>query len=138
MILWLNPFSGISGDMLLGALLDLGAPLDDVRAAIASTGVAGWELTADAVLCCGMRACRASVRVTDAAPERRAEKLIVLAGTARPEPAARLAVAARTALAERKAGCTTSRPAKCTYTNSVAWTRWPTPWVSRRGSARLA
>jgi len=38
-ILWLNPTAGLSGDMLLGALLDLGAPLDAVRAAIASTGV---------------------------------------------------------------------------------------------------
>lgn len=100
MILWLNPFSGISGDMLLGALLDLGAPLEDVRAAISSTGVTGWELTADPVLRCGMRACHASVRVAGAAPERRADELITLAGTARPESAARLAVAALTALAE--------------------------------------
>jgi pyridinium-3,5-bisthiocarboxylic acid mononucleotide nickel chelatase len=30
-ILWLNPFAGISGDMLLGALLDLGAPLAGIR-----------------------------------------------------------------------------------------------------------
>ncbi|MGH3217593.1 MAG: nickel pincer cofactor biosynthesis protein LarC [Streptosporangiaceae bacterium] len=100
MILWLNPFSGISGDMLLGALLDLGAPLDNVRAAIASTEVAGWELTADPVLRCGVRACHASVRVTGAAPERKADELIALAGAARPEPVAKLAVAALTALAE--------------------------------------
>lgn len=44
MILWLNPATGISGDMLLGALLDLGAPLDGVRRAIASTGLTGWSL----------------------------------------------------------------------------------------------
>jgi uncharacterized protein (DUF111 family) len=48
-ILWLNPFAGISGDMLLGALLELGAPLDGIRQAIASTGLRGWDLTAERV-----------------------------------------------------------------------------------------
>src|SRR5690349_3501948 len=36
MIVWLNPATGLSGDMLLGALLDLGAPAEQVRAAVAA------------------------------------------------------------------------------------------------------
>jgi pyridinium-3,5-bisthiocarboxylic acid mononucleotide nickel chelatase len=43
MILWLNPVSGVPGDMLLAALLDLGAPIDAVRAAVAGTGIEGWQ-----------------------------------------------------------------------------------------------
>jgi pyridinium-3,5-bisthiocarboxylic acid mononucleotide nickel chelatase len=42
-ICWINPFTGLAGDMLLGALLDAGAPLDAVRAAITATGLTGWE-----------------------------------------------------------------------------------------------
>jgi uncharacterized protein (TIGR00299 family) protein len=76
-ILWLNPFSGVSGDMLLGALLDLGAPLDAVRAAVASTGLTGWELTAGRVQRAGL-----------------------LAQAALPPAAGRLAASAITALAE--------------------------------------
>jgi pyridinium-3,5-bisthiocarboxylic acid mononucleotide nickel chelatase len=75
-ILWLNPFSGISGDMLLGALLDLGAPLDDVRAAVARTGLSGWELSAERVTRGGLAATRAVVEVTDTATERRAAELL--------------------------------------------------------------
>jgi pyridinium-3,5-bisthiocarboxylic acid mononucleotide nickel chelatase len=75
-ILWLNPFSGISGDMLLGALLDLGAPLDGVRAAVDRTGLAGWELTAERVTRGGLAATRAVVEVTDTATERRAAELL--------------------------------------------------------------
>lgn len=100
MILWLNPFSGISGDMLLGALLDLGAPLDEVRAAVASTGLTGWELTAGPVRRAGLAACQARVRVDDEVPARRAADLLTLARAAVPEAAARLATAAVTALAE--------------------------------------
>ena len=100
MILWLNPFSGISGDMLLGALLDLGAPLDEVRAAVASTGLTGWELTAGPVRRAGLAACQARVRVDDDVPARRAADLLTLARAAVPEAAARLAAAAITALAE--------------------------------------
>ncbi len=76
MILWLNPFSGISGDMLLGALLDLGAPLDGVRAAVERTGLEGWELTAERVNRGGLAATRAVVEVTDTATERRAAELL--------------------------------------------------------------
>jgi pyridinium-3,5-bisthiocarboxylic acid mononucleotide nickel chelatase len=76
LILWLNPFSGISGDMLLGTLLDLGAPLDGVRAAVARTGLDGWELTAEHVTRGGIGATRAVVEVTDTATERRAAELL--------------------------------------------------------------
>ena len=100
MILWLNPFSGISGDMLLGALLDLGAPIDAVRAAVASTGLTGWELTAGPVQRAGLAACQARVRVDDDVPARRAAELLTLAQAAVPAAAARLATAAITALAE--------------------------------------
>jgi len=75
-ILWLNPFSGISGDMLLGALLDLGAPLDGVRAAVARTGLDGWELRAERVSRGGLAATRAVVEVHDTATERRAAELL--------------------------------------------------------------
>jgi len=100
MIIWLNPFSGISGDMLLGALLDLGAPIAAVRAAIAATGMTGWELTAVPVTRAGLAACQARVEVAEHVPERRAAELLAMAGAARPAPVARLATAAITALVQ--------------------------------------
>jgi pyridinium-3,5-bisthiocarboxylic acid mononucleotide nickel chelatase len=100
MIVWLNPFSGISGDMLLGALLDLGAPLDGVRDAIASTGLTGWSLDTREVRRGGMRALHAEVTVDDDAPERGAAELLDLVGRATPEPVALLARAAVSMIAE--------------------------------------
>jgi uncharacterized protein (TIGR00299 family) protein len=100
MILWLNPFSGISGDMLLGSLLDLGAPLHGVRTAIASTGLTGWRLDVREVERAGMRALQAEVAVDDGAPERHAAELLEVVGRAQPEPVARLAHAAVLAIAE--------------------------------------
>ncbi len=100
MILWLNPFSGISGDMLLGALLDLGAPLDAVRAAVASTGITGWDLTAAPVRRAGLAACQARVQVDDGVTARRAADLLALSRAAVPAAAGELATAAITALAE--------------------------------------
>ncbi|MFC5234783.1 nickel pincer cofactor biosynthesis protein LarC [Pseudonocardia zijingensis] len=76
MILWLNPFSGLSGDMLLGALLDLGAPLEGVRAAVARTGLDGWDLRTERVTRGGIGATRAVVDVSDTATERHAAELL--------------------------------------------------------------
>ena len=90
MICWLNPFSGISGDMLLGALLDLGAPLDGVRAAIATTGLDGWSLEARRVTRGAVSGTRAVVTVHDTATDRRAGELLVrVAGTPLAERAVR-------------------------------------------------
>ena len=84
MILWLNPATGVSGDMLLGALLELGAPLDEVRAAITATGLTGWSLDVEQCQRGGLRATRAVVSVQDTATRRRAAELAELVGRARP------------------------------------------------------
>ena len=44
--LFLEPFSGISGDMCLGALLDLGVDAVVLQRELAKLGVAGWHLHA--------------------------------------------------------------------------------------------
>ncbi|MEU4835059.1 nickel pincer cofactor biosynthesis protein LarC [Streptosporangium sp. NPDC023615] len=100
MICWINPFTGLAGDMLLAALVDAGAPPDGIRAAVGSTGLTGWELTAGRVLTHGLAATRVRVTATDTATERRAAELISMAAAARPEPVAALATAALRAITE--------------------------------------
>ncbi len=48
-IAYLDAFSGLSGDMTVGALLELGLPLDALREAVAALGLAHVELTAERV-----------------------------------------------------------------------------------------
>lgn len=103
MIAWLNPVSGLSGDMLMGALLDLGASLPAVTAAVASTGLTGWTLTTAEVHRAGIRATHARVGVTDTAPSRPAAVLLELAARAQPAPVAQVALEAIRALAEVEA-----------------------------------
>lgn len=43
-VLFLDPFGGAAGDMLLGALLDAGASEAEVRRALDGLGLAGWRL----------------------------------------------------------------------------------------------
>lgn len=42
--LHVEPFSGASGDMLLGAIVDAGVPLADLAVPLATLGVEGWRL----------------------------------------------------------------------------------------------
>lgn len=46
-IAYFDCFSGISGDMALGALLDAGLPLEMLREALQRLGIDGWELHAN-------------------------------------------------------------------------------------------
>jgi len=46
-VAYLDCFSGISGDMTLGALVDAGVPLDVVREAVAALELDGWDLALD-------------------------------------------------------------------------------------------
>ncbi|HET7216941.1 MAG TPA: nickel pincer cofactor biosynthesis protein LarC [Vicinamibacterales bacterium] len=49
-------FSGVSGDMFLGALLDLGLPIDGLRAALGSLAIDYGQVAADRVLRSGVSA----------------------------------------------------------------------------------
>ncbi len=55
-ILYFDCFNGASGDMILGALLDAGVPLDGLRAALGSLAINGYGITADRVLRAGVSA----------------------------------------------------------------------------------
>lgn len=50
MIAYLDCFSGISGDMLLGALVDVGLAVEDLRADLAKLPLEGYEVTAERVV----------------------------------------------------------------------------------------
>lgn len=60
-IAYFDCFSGIAGDMALAALLDCGVPLDEMKAALASLPVHGWDVSATPVLQSGIHAL--SVRI---------------------------------------------------------------------------
>lgn len=53
-IAWFHCFSGIAGDMALGALVDAGADLDEVRSLCERLPVGGWSLEAEAVIRTGI------------------------------------------------------------------------------------
>ncbi|KDN22462.1 nickel pincer cofactor biosynthesis protein LarC [Amycolatopsis rifamycinica] len=95
-----SPFTGLAGDMLLAALVDAGAPADRIRAAVASSGLTGWDLRVESLLTHGLTAARALVAVTDDATSRSAAELIAMAGRVEPAPVAERAVAALRAIAE--------------------------------------
>ena len=57
-VLYFDAFSGISGDMVIGAFLDAGLPLEDLRAALGSLAVGGYTVDAERVLRAGVSATR--------------------------------------------------------------------------------
>ncbi|ONI80787.1 TIGR00299 family protein [Saccharothrix sp. ALI-22-I] len=96
----ISPFTGLAGDMLLAALIDAGAPSEAVRAAVADTGLTGWDLAVTSVLTHGLTGCRVVVSVSDDATSRSAGELIAMAGRVRVRAVADMAVAALRAIAE--------------------------------------
>ena len=53
-VAWFHCFSGIAGDMAMGALIDAGADLDEVRRLCDRLPVGGWELETEAVMRTGI------------------------------------------------------------------------------------
>ena len=48
-ILYFDCFAGAAGDMILGALLDAGLPFDELKRALGSLAVDGWDVSVDRV-----------------------------------------------------------------------------------------
>ncbi len=63
-------FAGISGDMLLGALIDAGAPVDDLLLGLKTLPLSGWELEVERVRKGAIAATSVSVIVHENQPER--------------------------------------------------------------------
>jgi uncharacterized protein (TIGR00299 family) protein len=63
-------FSGISGDMTLGALVDAGCAVEHLRGELRALQVSGWELTAEKVWKNGMAATYVKVKTQDQSKHR--------------------------------------------------------------------
>jgi uncharacterized protein (TIGR00299 family) protein len=70
-VLYFDCFCGVSGDMILGSLLDLGADEQEVRSGLDSVGLAGYELTVEPVVRGSLAATNVTVVVTDQDPTHR-------------------------------------------------------------------
>jgi uncharacterized protein (TIGR00299 family) protein len=82
MLAYLDCFSGISGDMLLGALVDAGVTPDALRAALAALPLTGYRLEVEPVAHHGLRGTRVQVLLdADAsAVERRLSEVEAIIG----------------------------------------------------------
>jgi hypothetical protein len=64
-VAWFHCFSGIAGDMALGALVDAGADLDAVREILGRLPVSGWSVRAEPTTRGGIAATQLVVEVPD-------------------------------------------------------------------------
>ena len=69
-LVYFDCFSGISGDMTLGALVDAGCAVEHLRAELGGLQVPGWELTAEKVWKNGMAATYVKVVTEDQSKHR--------------------------------------------------------------------
>ena len=60
-VLYFDCFAGAAGDMILGALLDAGLPLEELKRALGSLAVEGWDVSADRVIKAGITATKFKV-----------------------------------------------------------------------------
>ena len=78
-IAYLDCFSGISGDMLLGALVDAGLPLDALRAELRKLDLRGYQIEAKKTKRGGLSATKVTVALEEAAqPHRRLPDIVAL------------------------------------------------------------
>ena len=100
----LDPFSGASGDMLLGALLDAGVGMEQLEEVLAALGVEGWSLHAERVTRQGLGATQVTVDVEEDGVVRTWGNVrSILAAAEIPEPVRARALGAFSRLAEAEA-----------------------------------
>ncbi|HEX9082902.1 MAG TPA: LarC family nickel insertion protein [Holophagaceae bacterium] len=89
--LWVDPFSGFSGDIWIGGFLGLGVPEADLRAVLRRLPFPELDLRVESVMRCGLEATRASVLIQGEADTGGTPHLEL------PAPGTRRAVGRRTA-----------------------------------------
>ncbi|SRR5579875_269575 len=67
---YFDAFSGLSGDMIVGAMLDAGAELDELRSLVAGLRLTGCELSMRRKSVSGIEAVKFDVKVLEPQPER--------------------------------------------------------------------
>jgi uncharacterized protein (TIGR00299 family) protein len=100
-VAWFHCFSGIAGDMALGALIDAGADVDELRTMLGRLPVSGWSIETETVLRSGIGGTKVHVNVTAVPPARSAAVVAAIVAEAQlPERVHRRALATFRALAE--------------------------------------
>ncbi len=82
-------FSGISGDMTLGALVDAGCPVEYLRSELQSLDVPGWSLSAERIWKNGMAATCVKVVTEDQQKHRRLATILEIIGKSKIAPQVR-------------------------------------------------
>ncbi len=101
---YVDPVSGASGDMLLGALLGAGVGLDALRGELDALALPGWSLDTERVQRAGFAATRALVRIEPGPPSRTlAEVTAIIERSALPAADRRSAIEVFTLLGEAEA-----------------------------------
>jgi len=101
---YLDAFSGLSGDMLLGALLDAGLDLGELEQALASLKLGGYRLATQRRVVSGISAVKFEVELFEPQPERRLGEIRGIIEASELTAAVKeTAVAAFAALAEAEA-----------------------------------
>ena len=75
-IAYFECFSGASGDMILGALVDAGWPIHALRDALEAMPIDGWELDVTPTKKGALRATQVTIRVTAPQPERSVVEIV--------------------------------------------------------------
>jgi hypothetical protein len=104
-LLYLDAGSGLAGDMIVAALIDLGVPLEILQAGLRGLGVSGYELRVHTVQRSGLSAKRFDVQVEKRQPPRNYAQIVALIERAKTlsDGARRLALDAFTRLADAEA-----------------------------------
>jgi len=99
-----DPYSGASGDMVLGALVDLGLPVDALDQHLRMVLPTGWRLETETVEQHGVHGTRALVHVEDDQPQRDWARIRnLIATSALPDPMKHRAIKIFTLVAEAEA-----------------------------------
>jgi uncharacterized protein (TIGR00299 family) protein len=108
---YLDAFSGLSGDMIVGALLDAGADFTELERAVSRLGLSGYRVTTRRKSVSGIAALKFEVEVSQTQPERHLGEIrSMIEHASLPPTVTANAVAIFTSLAEAEAKVHRSTP----------------------------